>query len=131
MLTTGRPGVDLRDDNSAYRQVLNHSLVSCMIAGRWRVCCDVCLAESVNYLSFIPVSSILFFSVCIFLFRSPLLFWLVLYFSQFSFSSVIVLYCFVFSWFVLFYLVVYGISLKYRPPCALCEEIMKFGTDDL
>ena len=28
-------------------------------------------------------------------------------------------------------LLVYGISLKYGTPCALCEEIMKFGTDDL
>ena len=28
-------------------------------------------------------------------------------------------------------LIVYGISLTYGPPCALCEEIMKFGTDDL
>ena len=28
-------------------------------------------------------------------------------------------------------LLVYGISLTYGPPCALCEEIMKFGTDDL
>ena len=29
------------------------------------------------------------------------------------------------------FLLVYGISLIYGPPCALCEEIMKFGTDDL
>ena len=28
-------------------------------------------------------------------------------------------------------LLVYGINLTYGPPCALCEEIMKFGTDDL
>ena len=27
--------------------------------------------------------------------------------------------------------IVYGMSLTYGPPCALCEEIMKFGTDDL
>ena len=89
----------------------------------------VCLAGSVNNFSFIPVSSILFFSVCIFLFCPPLLFGL--FYISLSFSSVLVLYCFVFSWFVLFYLVVYGICLKYRAPCALCEEIIKFGTDDL
>ena len=45
--------------NSAYRQVFNHSLVSCMIAFRWRVCCDVLCLSGWEWQLFINYSSII------------------------------------------------------------------------